>query len=403
MSDQGFIVSPIDADPPAIVERFYAYLQAVVPGFVPAPGNIDTLIAEGFAEEIAENAEVASAVTQSVFRSFGPLVGVPPVDSVPAVGTATFTMADNAGYTVPAGSSAGLRNADGDLVGFTLNADLVVPPGSTSGSGAVTADADGTAGNGLSGTAEPVTLPAFVSAVTFSAPTSGGGDAEDDDLYLDRLSETLQLLAPRPILPNDFAVLARGVAGVYRATAIDGLKPGPPWNGTPEATGQGRTITVAVTDASGNSVGATVRAATQTYLDSLREQNFQVFVVDPNYFTIAVTTTVQAWPGYDVASVQADVEAAIRSFLSPATWGTGPSGDPKTWFSDPLVRLGELYQYINEVSGVRYVTALTFGPSGGAMGTADVNIAGSSAIPALPQAGVGTTAGTGVNVTVLPG
>ena len=96
---------------------------------------------------------------------------------------------------------------------------------------------------------------------------------------------------------------------------------------------------------------------------------------------------------------------ASRPIESPtkATWGTGPTTDPKTWFSDPTVRLGELYQAINAAAGVRYVTALSFGVSGGAMGTTDVNIAGSSAIPALPRAGAGTTAGTGVNVTVLPG
>jgi uncharacterized phage protein gp47/JayE len=403
MSDQGFIVSPIDTDPPAIAQRATDYLAAVIPGYLAAPGNLDTLIIEAMAEEVAETAEVASAVTQAVFRNFGPLVGVPPTDSAPAFATPTYTVQDTAGYTIPAGSSAGLRTADDTLIGFTLDADLVIPAGSTTGSGAATADTEGADGNGLSGIAEPVSLPSYVVSVNFATPTSGGADAEDDDLYLDRLSETLTLLAPRPILPQDFAVLARGITGVFRATAIDGLKPGPPWTGTAEATGQAKTITVAVTDSAGNAVSGTVRSAVDTYLQSLREQNFAVYVVDPNYATIAVTTTVQAWPGYDTVQVAADVQQAIRDYLSPATWGTGPTGDPKTWFTDPTIRLGELYQYINGVAGVRYVTALTFGTSGGAMGTADVNIAGASAIPALPRAGTGTVAGTGINVTVTPG
>jgi uncharacterized phage protein gp47/JayE len=403
MSDQGFIVSPIAADPPAISQRATDYLESVVPGYIAAPGNLDTLVIEAMAEEVAETAEVASAVTQAVFRNFGPLVGVPPIDAAPAFGNPTFTVRDASGYTIPAGSSAGLRTPDDTLIGFALDDDLVIAAGSTTGSGAVTADTEGVEGNGLSGTAEPVSLPDYVTAVIFGTPTSGGVDAEDDDLYLDRLSETLTLLAPRPILPQDFAVLARGVTGVYRATAIDGLKPGPPWNGTAEATGQSRTITVAVTDAAGDAVSAGVRAAVDAYLQSLREQDFAVYVVDPNYTDIAVTTTVQAWPGYDSAQVSADVEQAIRDYLSPATWGTGPTGDPKTWFTDPIIRLGELYQYINAVAGVRYVTALTFGPSGGTLGAADVNIAGSSAIPALPRAGAGTVAGTGINVTVVPG
>jgi uncharacterized phage protein gp47/JayE len=61
--------------------------------------------------------------------------------------------------------------------------------------------------------------------VTLDAPTAGGVDAESDADYLDRLHELLTLLAPRPILPNDFAVLARTVAGVGRATAIDLYNP----------------------------------------------------------------------------------------------------------------------------------------------------------------------------------
>jgi hypothetical protein len=291
MSDQGFIVSPIDTDPPAISQRATDYLAAVVPGYIAAPGNLDTLIIEAVAEEIAETTEVASAVTQAVFRNFGPLVGVPPQDSVPAVATPTFTVQDTAGYTIAAGSSAGLRTVDDTLIGFTLDTDLVIPAGSTTGTGAATADTEGTDGNGLSGLAEPVSLPSYVTAVNFLTPTSGGADAEEDDLYLDRLSETLTLLSPRPILPQDFAVLARGIPGVFRSTAVDGLKPGPPWTATAEATGQAKTVTVAITDSAGNAVSAPIRTAVATYLQSLREQNFNVYVVDPNYATIAVTTT----------------------------------------------------------------------------------------------------------------
>jgi hypothetical protein len=185
-------------------------------------------------------------------------------------------------------------------------------------------------------------------------------------------------------------VLARGIPGVFRSTAVDGLKPGPPWTATAEATGQAKTVTVAITDSAGNAVSAPIRTAVDTYLQSLREQNFAVYVVDPNYATIAVTTTVQAWPGFDTAQVTAGrPRRPSATYLSPATWGTGPGGDPKTWFTDPTIRLGELYQYINAVAGVRYVTALTFGTSGGALGTADVNIAGDLGHPGTAARGNG--------------
>ena len=44
--------------------------------------------------------------------------------------------------------------------------------------------------------------------------------------YINRLTAELQLLAPRPILPADFAALATSVTGVFRAMAIGGLNPG---------------------------------------------------------------------------------------------------------------------------------------------------------------------------------
>jgi uncharacterized phage protein gp47/JayE len=390
-----YIVPPIETNPDDLAQDAFDYLEANLPGWRASPGNLDALIVEAFAQAAAEQGDVASAVMTGVFRYFGPLVGVTPIDAVPAMATATFTAVDAAGYTVDAGSVVGLRDADGNLQGFELVADVVIAAGATTGSGTVDAQDPGAAANGLSGVAELVSVPPFVTACTVGA-ASGGTDAEDDDVYLDRLAATLQLLAPRPILPNDFAVLARSVAGVYRAAAVDGLKPGPPWDATAEATGQDRTITVAPVDVSGASVGSAIRGNVDTFLQGLREQNFQVFVVDPNYTTIDITATVQAWPGQDVSVVQSAVIAALTDYLDPSKFGAGQGNDTTQWLNDPVIRQGELFEVLNSVDGVRYVSALTFRASGGTMGTADVTLGPGSALPALPHAGV-------LTVTVTPG
>lgn len=67
----------------------------------------------------------------------------------------------------------------------------------------------------------------FVSTIQSTTTTAGGENAESTQQYLDRLSQELQLLAPRPILPNDFAVLAvqTPAVDVFRAGAINGLNP----------------------------------------------------------------------------------------------------------------------------------------------------------------------------------
>lgn len=398
----------LETDPAALAEGAFEYLENTIPGWTAAPANIDTLIVEAISEEAAVAADVASEATDAVFRAFGPIAGIPSLEAVGATVTVTFTFIGAApgpdGYTIPANSTVGLRDADYELRAFAIPDDVVAAAGATSISALAYALVDGAASNGLSGTAEPITVPTFVDSVSAGVASSGGADAEADETFLARLAETLTLSTPRPILPEDFAVLSRTVPGVYRATAVDGLKPSSTSGATPtpagaESTGQSRTVTVAVTDANGVDPGSPVRTAVATYLASERELGFAVYVAAPLYRAIAVTTTVKVWPGEDTATVSAAVQQAIRDTLSPAIYAGGPTNDPRVWLNEPLLGIDRLYDVIRDVDGVRRVTALTFGPSGGSIGTADVDLAQGSARPALPTAGVGTTAGTGINVT----
>ena len=381
-----YIAPPVETDPTIIAGQAFDYLAGQLPGWQPQPGNLEVLLIEFFAQRAAEQADIASGVLTSVFRYFGQLVNCPAINAVPAVATATFTMIDNAGYTIPAGSVIGFRDNSGVLRGFDLNADLVIAPGATTGTGAVTAEDPGTVGNGLTGTATLVQVPPSVIGATMTVATNGV-DAEDDATYLSRLTETLTLLSPRPILAPDFAIVARSVAGVFRATAIDNFKPGPPYDPAAEATGQEKCVTVAVTDATGLSVGAMIRGNVTNLLQSEREQNFRVFVVDASYTTIDVTAAIIAWPSFDLTDVTTRVTAALQTLLSPATWGTDPTGNAARWLNDPILRSSEVYAAIMNTAGVRAVKTLTFARHGDTMGLADVTMGVGSSIPALPVAG----------------
>jgi len=402
------LTAAIETDPAALAEAAFEYLENTVPGgFTAAPANLDTLIVEAVSEEAAVAADVASDATDAVFRAFGPIAGLPSLEAVGATLVATFTFvgaAPGGGYTLPSNTTIALRDADNTLRAFTLPVDVVALPGATSAGSVMYALEDGSASNGLSGAAELITAPAFVASASVAVASEGGADAENDETYLNRLSETLTLSSPRPILPNDFAVLSRTIPGVYRASAVDGLKPASTSGAIPtpsgaESTGNSRMVTIAVTDVAGADPGGTVRQAVADYLASEREINFVPYVVPALYRAVAVTATVKVWPGVDTVTAAAETEAAIRSFLSPATYAGGPTSDPTVWLNEPLLKLGMLYDVIGDVGSVRYVTALTFGPSGGSMGTADVDIAQGSARPALPTTVAGTTAGTGINVT----
>lgn len=220
-----YIDFPIETDPEQLAQDAFDYLQAKAPGWLPNPGNLDTWLLEAVARMAAETRDVASRVPVAVFRRFGQLVGVTPIDATAASVDTTWTAIDAAGYTIPAGTLAGIRDSAGDLVAFQVVNDTVIAAGTTTLAGVTLVAVDtGAAGSGLGadgGTVELIDQLDFVSSIVQEAITTGGVDAEDDTVYLDRLASELRLLAPRPIVPSDFEAIARETAGIDRALAID--------------------------------------------------------------------------------------------------------------------------------------------------------------------------------------
>lgn len=382
-------ISPIgDTSPAAIAEAAFDYLEGARPGWEANPANLETLIIEALAQPGSDTADLAQAALTSVFRYFGKLVNVPVLDAVAASGYADFTMPDGAGYTIDGGSTIGLRDATGTLQGFVLVDDLVIAAGDTIGSGAIVAEEAGTIGNGLSGVAELVEVPGFVVAAFVSTPTENGVDAEPDAQYLDRLVEMLTLLTPTPLLADDWAIVARGVAGVYRVAGVDNLKPGPPYTGTAEDAAAALSITVAPVAADGSDVGATILGNVQTYLDSIKGQNWSIYAVNPQREAIDVTATVRAWStDTDLVDFHDRVVEALTALLDPARYGAGPGGNPIRWKNEPVLRIGALYSAIMGVADVRSVPSLVFGLSGGSLSDTDVTMGAGSAIPVLPEVG----------------
>jgi hypothetical protein len=472
-----YIEFPITTDPDELSAAAFDELMSSIPGWTPQEGHLEVWLIEVLARMEAETRDVASRVPVSIFRYFGKsLMGIPAVDAARASVNTTWTVVNNAGYTIPAGTVVAYPASGDQQVYFEVTTDVVIESGSTStstGEVELMALEPGTEANGLvaGSTWQLVDALAFVSTITSAASTSGGVDAESDEEYLDRLRAELQLLTPRPILPNDFAVLSQRIAGVERATAIDGYIPavnekqsvtitGSPTGGTftltysgqttaaiaynanaaavqsalealsnigvgdvtvtggalpgtavvveftgalagtnvsqmtasssltggsspavtiattqggaAAQTNQERAVTVAVADEDGAAVSSPTKQAVDTYLQSLREVNFAVHVIDPTYTAVNVTATLKAKAGFDTAAVDAAATAAVQEYLSPANW---------SWSS--TVRYNELISLLDQVEGVDYVVSLTT-PS------ADVTLTGVANL---------TTAST-VNITV---
>lgn len=384
-----YIDVPVTTDPDGLAELSFDRMQAQIPGWVPAAGNLETILIEAIAQQASVVATLAAAVPTSIFRYFGGLVGIDPLEATPATVSTTWTMKDTAGYTIPAGMQVGFRIAGDDLVAFTVVSTVVVPSGSgATSAGQVLLEAvnPGASGSGLGGagsTMELLNPLDYVTAITMVDQTLGGVDAETDDAYLNRLASELRLLTPRPILPEDFAALSASVAGVARALPLDGYNP------VDQTFGNARMVAVALVNESGQPVSTETAQEVAAMLEADREVNFVVSAVQPTYTSVDVSFTATVAEGFDPASVQADADNAIANYLNPATWGVPQAGDPGVWVNTPTVGLLDMAAVIKNVPGIAHVTSILMAVSGSPLTAADVTLTGAAPLP-TPGAIAGT-------------
>lgn len=363
-----FVAIDFESDPEDLEQQAYDFLRTRWPDWEPADGNLETWMIAAFARLVSEASDLAATVPTEVMKTFGAAVaGLPPEAAVPATGYTTWTMIDNLGYTVPAGTNVGIRDATGNLVAFATVDDFTVAPGDTTAAAIlVRAVEEGAGGNDLSGTVDLIDSLNFIDGITLDAATAGGVDEESDTDYLDRLTEELQLSAPRPIVPSDFEVLARRINGVHRAVAVDG------WNPTLDTLGNERYIGIALTDTAGEQPDPAVKTAVEDYLDGLREVNFVVEVGDPTYTTIDVDVTVTAYPAFDADDVEQEIVDALTAFFNPVNWGVPSYGvSNRVWVNTDVVRYLDVASVVHNVAGVDDITALTVEGA-----SADVNLVG---------------------------
>lgn len=375
-----FVDIPLETDPELVEQSIYDRLAERFPGWVPAEGNLETHIARAAAFIWADLANLAVDVPAEVFNQFGEkILQVAVLDAASATGETTWTMVDDAGYTIPAGIQVDISSAGDSAVAFRTIAEVQVAPGDTvTGTGEVVIEAvlPGEAGNDLDATPTLIDALAFVSGVVLEDPTSGGVDAEDPVDYLDRLTAEAQLLSTRPILPADVETVARRIAGVHRALALDGYNP------ADETFNNERMLAVAVIDENGNALGAPVKALVDAELEGEREVNFVFNVIDPTYTAIDVAATVTVHSGYTAADVETACESAITDHLSPESHGKPPFvASSREWRNVASVYRNELIALLDRVDGVDRVVTVTLAEEGSALGTADVALDGPAPLP----------------------
>jgi hypothetical protein len=385
----GYITIPIDTAPTDLADEAFSYIEEQVPGWLPSPGNLEAWLIDALAQLAGELRDLAALVPDSIFEYYGTsILNLPPYPAVSASGSTTWVAVDAAGYTVDAGTLVAVQPpASIEAYAFQVVADFDIPAGTTTYVGAqIQALEAGVTASGITGDVQMIDPLAFIASVTLNGATSGGTDAEATDDYLNRLSDLATLLTPRPILPQDFAILAqRSIAAIQRAVAIDLYDLATATANVP------RCVTVVICDANGQPCDATTKSAALTLLQAQREVNFLVFVGDPTYTAVDVTWAATSYPGYDPTLVTTNVNTALAQYLNPASWGVPDFGDTsgRSWINVTSARYLEISNVINNTEGVHYVTSLQIAAHGGTLGTADVALSG-----VAPLAEAGTITGS---------
>jgi uncharacterized phage protein gp47/JayE len=385
-SGGGYIVYPIQRAPEELLDAAYSDIKDKSPQWEENPNNLDVWILQVAASQASDLTNLSRDVPDSIFMYYGSSIrGYPPNTATPANVDSTWTMKDNLGYTVPAGTQVSIRDDSGIEHGFIVPSDVIVPAGqiaTPAGSVMLFSVEAGKALTGLGGPgydADLIDTLNFVASVELTEFTSGGQDDELVSEYLTRLARKMQRLSQRPVLASDFSLAALDVPGVYRTLALDGYNSA---NGT---FNNERYIGIAGVDELGQPISAPVKADLQATLDAQREINFVVNVFDPTITSIDVDFNVKALNGYTTTTVQSEVTSRIRAYLASSAWGRDPSYSDatlaqQTWVQTNVVIYNKILQVLASTTGVNYVNDARIAIHNAALGRVDVNLPGAAAL-----------------------
>lgn len=248
----------------------------------------------GYLEWLRAQPFVGSAESEYLDRH-GDVWAVPRKAATAATGAAAFAGAD--GAVIPAGTE--LMRVDGAL--YTTSAEAVVSGGVALAT--IAASQAGAAGDAPAGTALTLTAPVsgVQSAATVHGGVSGGADQEADEALRARILARIQQ-PPQGGSKSDYQAWALAVPGVTRAWVY------------PLHMGAGTVGVAIVADdaADGPIPSATLVAAAQAHIETLRPVTAEVFVFAPEALAVDIALTITP----DTAAVRAAVQAELTDLFA---------------------------------------------------------------------------------------
>jgi hypothetical protein len=357
-SDENYIFEALEADPEAIHEESMGRLAELLDGWRQRDTALEVLVDRARADQTALLVDVMSDVLASIMTQVVKTVGIERELPRPAKGEIEVTTDGLETYVLPAGATMTAYLPDQSAVALITAEDVVIPAGTTVAEGVRVATTTEGSFEGLGPQPlEPDQAYNWLRAVALTGVVDLGGDGEDDDQYLARGSQRLQLLADQIILPKDAERFIAGIPGVGRVLVLDQTKVEADGS---RKDGVDRCVTVVVTGPDGKvSTGMDgVITTVEKALAARREVNFHWFVVPPTYVNVTIALTVAVFEdAYDDPATPSRVEQALRDWLSPARWGARDGTG--TWEPTSTVRIGDVIAVADAVPGVDYVQPAT--------------------------------------------
>ena len=349
-----------------IFETALAAAQLNMPGWIPREGNTEVVLMESFALEIAEAIVAINRVPGAVVQTILLLAGVDKDYGAAPIASATFTLGDTLGHTIPGGTRIYLALDDGSTVTFLVEPPgLTVPPGEDTGTVSIIGDTFTAAANGMpAGTAMVMADPVpFIEAVQLATAVADGRDPETDEQWRDRGVARLSRLSDALVLPRHFVAAALERAEVSRALGIDLWDPFA--SGSEPGDNPGH-MTVAVLGDGGAALSTEAKDAIEQALEERAVAVLDVHVIDATVQTVDIDTTFTLKDGFDEDTTVTAVEDAIKAYLDPLSWQWGG-----------VVRHNEMVSLVDQVSGVDYVVSVSIEGSP----TADYPLTGPATLP----------------------
>lgn len=338
---------PFDITDQDIVATAIAATQLNLPGWVPREGNTEVLVFEGVALGISEAITAVNRVPGAVVQAILLLAGVDRDFGAAPIASATFTVGDTLGHTIPGGTRLYLPLDDGTTVVFLVEPPgLDIPPGSSTGDVSIIGDTFTARANGIAiGTsllmADPVP---FIENVVLASAVADGRDRESDNEWRDRGVARLSRLSDALVLPRHFEAAALERPEVERAMAIDLYDPtqvGDPGDHAGH-------ITVAVLGENGAALSTEAKDEIEQALEASAVAVLDVHVVDVAIDVVPFAIQVHLKAGFESGSVITSVEDAVAAYVDPLSWQWGS-----------VIRLNEMIALADRVDGVDYVGTVT--------------------------------------------